>query len=43
MWEPEDIKVNSKRKNNVGGLRDTTTGDPARLPAQVAGRWGNKK
>jgi hypothetical protein len=20
--------------------RDTETGDPARLPAQVAGRWG---
>jgi hypothetical protein len=23
-----------------GANRDTETGDPARLPAQVAGRWG---
>jgi hypothetical protein len=45
MWEPEDIKVNSKRKNNVGGHRDTKTGDTVRLPTRYPGYWdmGTKK
>jgi hypothetical protein len=46
----EIFKYTHDRKNNIGFFllnhpfksvtRDTATGDPARLPAQLAGRWG---
>jgi hypothetical protein len=38
-----DLTTVLKRRENTDRIRDTETGDPERLPAQVAGRWGLKK
>jgi hypothetical protein len=38
------LDIGRYRAPDVRGIgRDTETGDPARLPAQVAGRWGLNK
>jgi hypothetical protein len=40
QFSSRNVNMSLPYRKNKDKTRDTETGDPARLPAQVAGRWG---